>query len=282
MPNSGLNYNYFEDYKHFLNNYGINKMPLDGWKNLLFINKVKLRKRVSGQIPVTAVGKKFEIVEPPVHPRLDQSGRWTNQLQFILETVMQAIWEHPFSKSFQNPVNTKELNAVDYYSIIKKPMDLRTIKSRLQLHYYVSAKEAIEDFLQIFENCYMYNGKLDPIVSKANILETIFDQKIHLMPTIETDAPLENLATNSSRRSSRLLKKNLNQYPTQQELEMPTDQASFLLGFRLFTHERSDLIKSTQLGKNYGIDEEKLKSDQYEAYMRFKNKKKTKKTKTGK
>lgn len=36
-------------------------------------------------------------------------------------------------------------------------MDLGTIKKQLENQEYLSAKECIEDFNRIFENCYTYN-----------------------------------------------------------------------------------------------------------------------------
>lgn len=45
----------------------------------------------------------------------------------------------------------------DYYTIIKNPMDLGTIKKRLQTNYYWKAMECIQDFNTMFTNCYMYN-----------------------------------------------------------------------------------------------------------------------------
>ena len=45
----------------------------------------------------------------------------------------------------------------DYHNIIKHPMDLGTIKKRLESNYYHSAKECIQDFNTMFTNCYVYN-----------------------------------------------------------------------------------------------------------------------------
>ena len=45
----------------------------------------------------------------------------------------------------------------DYYNIIKNPMDLGTIRKRLEDDYYMNAKECIQDFNQMFTNCYIYN-----------------------------------------------------------------------------------------------------------------------------
>ena len=45
----------------------------------------------------------------------------------------------------------------DYYNIIKYPMDMGTIKKRLENHYYWNAQECIHDFTAMFTNCYIYN-----------------------------------------------------------------------------------------------------------------------------
>jgi len=47
----------------------------------------------------------------------------------------------------------------DYYRIIKRPMDLSTIKKKLDTQQYSCAKECIDDFNLMFNNCYTYNGE---------------------------------------------------------------------------------------------------------------------------
>lgn len=45
----------------------------------------------------------------------------------------------------------------DYHKIIKTPMDMGTIKKRLENNYYRSASECMQDFNTMFTNCYIYN-----------------------------------------------------------------------------------------------------------------------------
>jgi len=45
----------------------------------------------------------------------------------------------------------------DYYKVIKKPMDMGTIKKRLDFYYYTTVQECIDDFNQMFTNCYTFN-----------------------------------------------------------------------------------------------------------------------------
>uniref|UniRef100_W8AL36 Homeotic protein female sterile n=1 Tax=Ceratitis capitata TaxID=7213 RepID=W8AL36_CERCA len=127
------------------------------------------------------------IVQPPTMPPPDRPGRNTNQLQYLIKTVMKAIWKHHFSWPFQQPVDAKKLNLPDYHKIITHPMDMGTIKKRLENNYYWSAKEAIQDFNTMFTNCYVYNKPGEDVVVMAQTLEKVFLQKIEAMPKEEIE-----------------------------------------------------------------------------------------------
>ncbi|XP_066228319.1 bromodomain testis-specific protein [Saccopteryx leptura] len=119
---------------------------------------------------------------PPEYINIKKNGRLTNQLQYLQKVVLKALWKHSFSWPFQQPVNAVKLNLPDYYTIIKTPMDLSTIKKRLEHRYYVQASECIEDFNMMFSNCYLYNKPGDDIVLMAQALEKLFKQKLLQMP----------------------------------------------------------------------------------------------------
>ncbi|KGL82921.1 Bromodomain testis-specific protein [Tinamus guttatus] len=122
---------------------------------------------------------------PPEYINNKSGGCQTNQLQYLQRVVMKAMWRHNFSWPFHLPVDAAALNLPDYYSIIKKPMDLSTIKKRLEHNYYTKAAECIEDFKTMFLNCYTYNKPGDDIVFMAQELEKVFLQKIAQMPPEE-------------------------------------------------------------------------------------------------
>ncbi|NWV28277.1 BRDT protein, partial [Origma solitaria] len=122
---------------------------------------------------------------PPEYINNKRSGCQTNQLQYLQRVVMRAMWRHNFSWPFHQPVDAAALNLPDYYTIIKRPMDLGTIKKRLEHNYYTKAAECIEDFKTMFWNCYMYNKPGDDIVFMAKELEKVFMQKIAHMPPEE-------------------------------------------------------------------------------------------------
>nr|CAI5832521.1 unnamed protein product [Callosobruchus analis] len=125
------------------------------------------------------------IVHPPVHPPSDRPGRVTNQLQFLQKTVLKAVWKHGYAWPFHQPVDAKKLNLPDYHRIIKQPMDLGTIKKRLDNNYYWSGKECIQDFNTMFTNCYVYNKPGEDVVVMAQTLEKVFLTKVAEMPKEE-------------------------------------------------------------------------------------------------
>lgn len=151
------------------------------------------------------------IVQPPVVPPPTRPGRCTNQLQYIQKFVMKAVWKHSFAWPFHQPVDAKKLGlpvsphisssnmfqhepelmhfvvSQDYFKIILHPMDLGTIKKRLENNYYWSAKECIQDFNTMFTNCYVYNKPGEDVVLMAQTLEKLFLTKVAQMPKDEVE-----------------------------------------------------------------------------------------------
>ncbi|XP_049911904.1 bromodomain testis-specific protein isoform X2 [Epinephelus moara] len=137
------------------------------------MSDVKVCPTVSGNPPPP------EVINPK------NPGRVTNQLQYLEKVVIKALLRHNFSWPFRQPVDAVALHLPDYYTIITKPMDLSTIKKRLQNNYYWKALECIEDFNTMFTNCYVYNRPGDDIVFMAQTLEKLFLHKVSQMPKEE-------------------------------------------------------------------------------------------------
>lgn len=125
------------------------------------------------------------VVQPPVVPPKSRPGRNTNQLQFIAKNVLKAVWKHQHAWPFHQPVDAKKLNLPDYHKVIANPMDLGTIKKRLENNYYWSGKDAVQDFNTMFTNCYVYNKPGEDVVLMAQNLEEVFLSKVSGMPTEE-------------------------------------------------------------------------------------------------
>uniref|UniRef100_A0A672NX96 Bromodomain-containing protein 3-like n=1 Tax=Sinocyclocheilus grahami TaxID=75366 RepID=A0A672NX96_SINGR len=134
------------------------------------------------QVPPPIVNPPPPEVTNPVKP-----GRKTNQLQYMQNVVVKTLWKHQFAWPFYTPVDAIKLSLPDYHKIIKNPMDMGTIKKRLENNYYWTAGECMQDFNTMFTNCYIYNKPTDDIVLMAQALEKIFLQKVAQMPQEEVE-----------------------------------------------------------------------------------------------
>ncbi|CAF4152988.1 unnamed protein product [Rotaria sp. Silwood2] len=119
------------------------------------------------------------------HISVSKRGRQTNQLQFMSKVLFKTLWKHEFSWPFQKPVNAAKLHLPDYHKIVKYPMDLGTIKKRLETNYYYSAKECITDLNMMFTDCYLYNKPGEDVVIMGATLEKVFYEKLAEMPSDE-------------------------------------------------------------------------------------------------
>ncbi|KAI5700247.1 hypothetical protein M8J76_006116 [Diaphorina citri] len=142
------------------------------------------------------------IVQPPTVPPPHRPGRNTNQLAFISKNVLKPVMKHQHAWPFHQPVDAIDLNLPDYHKVIKHPMDLGTIKKRLENFYYWSGKEAISDFNTMFTNCYVYNKPGEDVVVMAQTLEKLFLTKIAAMPKeeVELESPQAKTKTPAAKK----------------------------------------------------------------------------------
>ncbi|KAL3490850.1 Bromodomain-containing protein [Aspergillus germanicus] len=78
---------------------------------------------------------------------------------------------------FYYPVDPVALNIPTYHSIIKKPMDLTTVQTKLNTGQYENAKEFEADLRQIVKNCFKFNLKGDPTYVAGEKFEELFNLK---------------------------------------------------------------------------------------------------------
>ncbi len=78
---------------------------------------------------------------------------------------------------FLTAVDPVAQNIPNYHKIIKSPMDLGTVRSRLTQGQYENSKEFEADIRMIFQNCYKFNGPGHAVSQMAKQLEGIFDSQ---------------------------------------------------------------------------------------------------------
>uniref|UniRef100_A0A0K8W8G6 Bromodomain adjacent to zinc finger domain protein 2B n=2 Tax=Bactrocera latifrons TaxID=174628 RepID=A0A0K8W8G6_BACLA len=91
----------------------------------------------------------------------------------ICKTLLGEMELHEDSWPFLLPVNTKQFPT--YRKIIKNPMDLSTIKKRLQDLTYKSREDFCVDVRQIFDNCEMFNEDDSPVGKAGHGMRKFFE-----------------------------------------------------------------------------------------------------------
>jgi bromodomain-containing factor 1 len=78
---------------------------------------------------------------------------------------------------FYFPVDPVALNIPTYHSVIKKPMDLSTVQTKLKAGQYENAKEFETDVRLMLKNCFKFNIPGDPTYIAGQKCEEVFNAK---------------------------------------------------------------------------------------------------------
>lgn len=117
------------------------------------------------------------------------------QVQRLLRPVVQRLLTHPINhNTFNVAVDPVKLNIPDYYQKIKNPMDLGTVKSRLQTGVYQDIASCAADIRLVFQNAMSYNPAGHAIHDAARSLLNEFE--------LEFDTILDRLSRESDRKST--------------------------------------------------------------------------------
>ena len=99
--------------------------------------------------------------------------------------VMNELNKHPTAKMFRDPVDPERDEAPGYFDLVKKPMDLSTIRHKLENGEYANVHQWKEDVLLVFSNAVTYNGKGSAVGVIASELHQVF----RVMAKMITDDP---------------------------------------------------------------------------------------------
>ncbi|PKA58947.1 Transcription factor GTE4 [Apostasia shenzhenica] len=103
--------------------------------------------------------------------------------------LLSKLMKHKHGWVFNAPVDVKKLNIPDYHSIIKHPMDLGTIRSRLNKNWYKNPEEFAEDVRLAFRNAMTYNPKGQDVHHMAEQLLNFFEER---WPAIQALCPYDS------------------------------------------------------------------------------------------
>ncbi|RUP51965.1 LOW QUALITY PROTEIN: hypothetical protein BC936DRAFT_144128 [Jimgerdemannia flammicorona] len=90
--------------------------------------------------------------------------------------LLDKLVSHQSSQPFQQPVDVVALNIPNYPKIIKRPMDLSTIRKNLDAGKYATIGSFEIDCRQIFWNCFKFNSPDSWVYEQGKALESLFNQ----------------------------------------------------------------------------------------------------------
>ena len=96
-----------------------------------------------------------------------------------LQNLLIELFNWNLMDPFKFPVDPKRDHAENYYKIIKKPIDLSTMKKKLNNNEYQTVDEFSEDIRQIYNNSLTYNKKDSVITIIAGDLTKWYNDKLN-------------------------------------------------------------------------------------------------------
>ncbi|EAX96965.1 Bromodomain containing protein [Trichomonas vaginalis G3] len=79
------------------------------------------------------------------------------ELHKCLTDILEKLMSHPATRTFHTPVPTGEEAPANYFEIIKNPIDLGTIKQKLEENKYEGFKDFHTDVELVWKNAETYN-----------------------------------------------------------------------------------------------------------------------------
>ncbi|KAI3389183.1 hypothetical protein SNEBB_009737 [Seison nebaliae] len=128
------------------------------------------------------------------------------RLRFCYHLIVQLLAKkyREFAWPFYDPVDVEKLQLFDYHQIITEPMDMRTIKDKLERGEYTEAKEFENDFRLMLNNCYKYNAAGEDVVKMGRKLEDAFGKLYEGLPqTDQEDCKPEKIEPKQDQRYPR-------------------------------------------------------------------------------
>ncbi|XP_053696319.1 transcription initiation factor TFIID subunit 1 isoform X2 [Sabethes cyaneus] len=117
-------------------------------------------------------------LEKSINPLLDDDDQVA--LSYMLgEYVNGPLKAMPESWPFLKPVNKRLVK--DYYTIIRKPMDLEKVSKKVATHKYHSRGDLLQDIKLIADNCETYNGVDANFTKQARHMVEVVRQALEAM-----------------------------------------------------------------------------------------------------
>uniref|UniRef100_A0A1J3FA26 Transcription factor GTE7 n=1 Tax=Noccaea caerulescens TaxID=107243 RepID=A0A1J3FA26_NOCCA len=139
--------------------------------------------------------------------------------------ILVKLMKHKWAWVFNTPVDVVGLGLHDYHLIVKKPMDLGTVKLNLEKRFYGSPLDFATDVRLTFNNAMAYNPKGQDVYFMAEKLLDHFDRMFD--PAFQKfEAQQLKLTGSSSRPEPEFKQRHWNQNPMVANARKGTEQIS--------------------------------------------------------
>uniref|UniRef100_A0A1A7W816 histone acetyltransferase n=1 Tax=Iconisemion striatum TaxID=60296 RepID=A0A1A7W816_9TELE len=98
--------------------------------------------------------------------------------QALMPTLESLYRQDPESLPFRQPVDPMLLGIPDYFDIVKTPIDLSTIKRKLDTGQYQEPWQYVDDVWLMFNNAWLYNRKTSRVYKYCSKLAEVFESEI--------------------------------------------------------------------------------------------------------
>lgn len=92
----------------------------------------------------------------------------------FIPIVQKLYQQDPESVPFREPVDPLSLGIPDYLEIVKQPMDLSTIKNKLEDGKYHDPWQFVDDVWLMFDNAWLYNRKYSRVYKCCTKVSFLF------------------------------------------------------------------------------------------------------------
>ena len=166
--------------------------------------------------PASAAGEQDQLVDvinstsssggmplkPPTRP--DPEPGLRDRLKRFRSQVITALFKHPKSVPFREPVNAKALGIFPiYHQVIKNPMDLGTVRKKIDRAEYNTRAECVSDVEQVWHNAMTFNAPGHFVFEAAKLLQQFFKDKLARLEKDEADGVFEQLKLEQQQKASK-------------------------------------------------------------------------------
>uniref|UniRef100_A0A4W6ECT4 ATPase family AAA domain-containing protein 2 n=1 Tax=Lates calcarifer TaxID=8187 RepID=A0A4W6ECT4_LATCA len=142
-------------------------------------------------LPVAPPPPPRQLTEEETQKLEEQEEDTLRELRLFLRDVTNRLSQDKRFKAFTKPVDLEEVP--DYAEVIKKPMDLSTVLSKIDLHQYGTVKEFLQDVDLIWQNALEYNPDRDPSDRQIRHRACALKDTVHAIIRDELDEDFEKI-----------------------------------------------------------------------------------------